>query len=60
MEDQEQIKVVAKDKFKIRKGMSTPIMSDLLKIKRDSSQLTFTCSKSTIETPEKGVEYFQS
>ena len=24
------------------------------------SQLTFTCSKSTIETPEKGVKYVQS
>ena len=24
------------------------------------SQLTFTCSKSTIETLEKGVKYFQS
>ena len=24
------------------------------------SQLTFTCSKSTIETPEKGMKYVQS
>ena len=24
-------------------------------VNRDNSQLTYTCSKSTIETPEKGV-----
>ena len=24
------------------------------------TQLTFTCSKSTIETPEKGLKYVQS
>ena len=34
MQHQEEIKVVAKEKFKIMKGMPTPIMSDLLKIKR--------------------------
>ena len=27
---------------------------------RDTTQLTFTFSKSTIETPEKGVKYVQS
>ena len=26
----------------------------------DGTQLTFTCLKSTIETLEKGVKYFQS
>ena len=25
-----------------------------------SSQLSFTCSKSTVEAPEKGVEFVQS
>ena len=28
--------------------------------KREETQLTFTCSKSTIETLEKGVKYVQS
>ena len=31
-----------------------------LKMLVNSSQLTFTCSKSTIETLEKGVKYVQN
>ena len=27
---------------------------------REETQLTFACSKSTIETPKKGVKYVQS
>ena len=35
--------------------MQIQIISDVV-----SSQLTFTCSKSTIETLEKGIKYVQS
>ena len=34
MNHKEDLLVLAKEKFNIRKGMSTPIMSDLLKTKR--------------------------
>ena len=31
-----------------------------LTIKNQNAQLTFTCSRSTVETVEKGVKYVQS
>ena len=34
--------------------------SHFLSYKTQLSQLTFTCSKSTIETVEKGVKYVQN
>ena len=36
------------------------LMSFQLEINLGLTQLTFTCSKSTIETLEKGVKYMQS
>ena len=32
----------------------------VLRVNKRITQVAFTCSKSTIETPEKGVKYVQS
>ena len=40
--------------------LSVKYQQDQRKAKSKISQLTFTCSKSTIETLEKGVKYVQS
>ena len=37
-----------------------PVLTMFKVNSKDTTQLTFTCSKSTIETLEKGVRYIQS
>ena len=38
----------------------SPILISVIHLYLQLTQLTFTCSKSTIETLEKGVKYVQS
>ena len=42
------------------KNIFHKIVYYLTKFGNETNQLTFTCSKSTIETQEKGVKYVQS
>ena len=49
-----------KSKFRFKGINFIVTLSVYRQLKRDTTQLTFTCSKSTIETLEKGVKYDQS